>query len=61
MTAQMSEEAGGAVVDDASPGDRRLVARRANQLCRRAEPHTDSIPCAAHLHEAQRQLFRLAV
>ena len=37
------------------PGD---VARRATQLCRRAEPHTDAWPCPSHLSEAARQLVR---
>jgi hypothetical protein len=36
------------------------VVRRATQLCRRAEPHTDQVPCPSHLSEANRQLFRLA-
>ena len=36
------------------------VARRATQLCLRAEPHTDHVPCPTHVSEANRQLFRLA-
>ena len=60
MTAQGSDEAM-AVFGNVSRGDQLSVARRANQLCRRAEPHTDSAPCPAHVHEAQRQLFGLSV
>jgi hypothetical protein len=60
MSAQQSEvpaEDPGAEVDPKA--DRELV-RRADQLCRRAEPHTDRSPCAAHLAEAQRQLLGLS-
>ena len=53
MTAQRSEQA---VVAEMSMAEERELVRRANQLCRRAEPHTEVVPCAAHLHEAQRQL-----
>jgi hypothetical protein len=37
----------------------RQVVRRATQLCRRAEPHTDETPCTAHMNEANRQLLGL--
>lgn len=40
---------------------RREVQRRANQLCRGAEPHADEIPCSRHVQEAQRQLVGLVV
>jgi hypothetical protein len=43
--------------DDVTEADDREVVRRAELLCRRAEPHADSVPCAAHLQEAHRQLF----
>lgn len=33
------------------------VVRRAGQLCRRAEPHTDQPPCTAHRNEARRQVL----
>lgn len=61
MTAQQWDEAGGHETPDLSPSDQRQVIRRADQLCRRAEPHADEAPCRAHLHEAQRQLFDLVV
>jgi hypothetical protein len=57
MTAQQSDDASGPIISDMTAAQEREVVRRANQLCRRAEPHTESVPCAAHLHEAQRQLF----
>jgi len=60
MTAQRSDEAM-ANLDEVSPGDQRSVVRRADQLCRRAEPHTHSAPCPVHVHEAQRQLFGACV
>jgi hypothetical protein len=44
-------------VSDVSEADQREIVRRAIQLCRGAEPHTDAVPCPAHLHEAQRQLL----
>jgi hypothetical protein len=53
----MSEEPGGPAGAEVSPADRREILRRANLLCRRAEPHADEVPCPGHLHEAQRQLF----
>lgn len=57
MTAQRSAERSGAVLEGVSPIDQGLVLRRADHLCRRAEPHADVVPCPTHLHEAQRQLF----
>lgn len=56
MAAQRSEDMSERAVsgDDA---DQAEIARRAHQLCRRAEPHTEVVPCAVHLHEAQRQLL----
>ncbi|MGI8777788.1 MAG: hypothetical protein ACR2LJ_10510 [Acidimicrobiales bacterium] len=30
--------------------------RRAVRLCVAAEPHTGSVPCAGHLHQARSQL-----
>jgi hypothetical protein len=60
MSAQQSDlpsENPGADVD---PAVERELVRRANQLCRRAEPHTDRSPCAAHRAEAHRQLHGLA-
>lgn len=38
-------------------GDR--LVHRADQLCRRAEPHADDTPCPVHLAEARRQLLAL--
>ena len=60
MSAQQSgfptEDRGAKVDPKADPE----LVRRADQLCRRAEPHTDRSPCAAHLAEAQRQLLGLS-
>lgn len=61
MTGAVSEEPGGQAEQMLTAADRRAIQRRANQLCRRAEPHADEIPCPGHLQEAQRQLFGLAV
>jgi hypothetical protein len=61
MTAPMSEEPGDPAGAQVRPVDRREIVRRANQLCRRAEPHADEVPCQAHLQEAQRQLLGMAV
>jgi hypothetical protein len=61
MTAQhtdVAEELFGATPE---PTMDMQVVRRATQLCLRAEPHTDRSPCAAHLSEANRQLFGLAI
>ena len=55
MTAQQSD--GGMEVLDVATQDR--VVHRADQLCRRAEPHADDTPCPAHLAEARRQLLAL--
>jgi hypothetical protein len=57
----MSEEPGDPAGAQVRPVDRREIVRRANQLCRRAEPHADEVPCQAHLQEAQRQLLGMAV
>lgn len=57
MTAQRSAERSDSVVEGVGPADQRLILRRAEHLCRRAEPHADVVPCPTHLHEAQRQLF----
>lgn len=40
-------------------GTKDRVVHRADQLCRRAEPHTADTPCPAHLIEARRQLLAL--
>lgn len=32
------------------------VVRRAERLCRQAEPHAESTPCPAHLREAAAQM-----
>jgi len=55
MSAQQSEVQ---VDGNGTAPDPQLV-RRATQLCRGAEPHTDAWPCAAHLAEAHRQLLGL--
>lgn len=60
MTVQGSGEMGGSVLTGARRADQPELVRRAEQLCRRSEPHTDTVPCASHLHEAQRQLAMLA-
>lgn len=57
MTAQQSETPTGLPGSGLDPETDRQMVRRASQLCLRAEPHTDESPCAAHRHEAQRQLF----
>jgi hypothetical protein len=57
MSAQQAEDGGATVMPKVTAAEEREIVRRANQLCRRAEPHTESAPCPAHLHEAQRQLF----
>ncbi len=59
MTAQGPDVPG--ELRGSDPGVQREVVRRASQLCLRAEPHTDESPCAAHLTEASRQLFGMAV
>jgi hypothetical protein len=56
MTQSLPERSG-SVVEGCSPTDHRPILRRAEHLCRRAEPHADVIPCQTHLHEAQRQLL----
>lgn len=40
-----------------NPAFEAQVARRAEQLCRSAEPHTSAGVCAIHESEARRQLF----
>ncbi len=60
MSALRSEEP----VDLRSPEpgtDQEQLARRATQLCLRAEPHTNAAPCAMHLGEASRQLVEITV
>lgn len=57
MTAQGSEQVTEVVAMGTAAPDQAEVVRRANQLCRRAEPHSDVVPCTTHLHEAQRQLL----
>jgi hypothetical protein len=61
MTAQRSDVPGGPASSETGLGTDREVVRRAAQLCLRAEPHTEQSPCAAHLSEANRQLFGIAV
>lgn len=61
MTAQPVDVPGGRPDSEIDAGARQEVVRRASQLCLRAEPHTDESPCPAHLSEASRQLFGLAV
>ena len=55
MTAQQSDDR----MDALDLGARDRVVHRADQLCRRAEPHTEDTPCPAHLAEARRQLLAL--
>ncbi len=61
MTTQQSDVPGELFDPAPDPAMAAQVVRRATQLCLRAEPHTDRSPCAAHLSEANRQLFGLAV
>ena len=61
MTAQQSDVPGDLLDSEPEPAVGAGVVRRATQLCLRAEPHTDRSPCAAHVSEANRQLFGLAV
>lgn len=61
MTAQRSDvpdTLSDPVVEPLGHGD---VVRRATLLCLRAEPHAEQSPCAAHVAEANRQLFGIAV
>ena len=44
-------------VETLEVGTKDRVVYRADQLCRRAEPHADDAPCPAHLAEARRQLL----
>jgi hypothetical protein len=44
-------------MDGPDAGTQDRVVYRANQLCLRAEPHTEESPCPAHLAEARRQLL----
>jgi hypothetical protein len=60
MTAPVSEEPSGPAAE-VTAADRREIVRRADLLCRRAEPHADEVPCPAHMQEAHRQLFGMAV
>ena len=60
MSAQQSETLTEFASPELDPQTDRQVVRRANQLCFRAEPHTEESPCAAHLNEARRQLFGLS-
>lgn len=57
MTTSQADEPGATVVSDVRAADESEIVRRAEHLCRRAEPHAESVPCQAHVHEAQRQLF----
>jgi hypothetical protein len=59
MTAQPELPGQVSTLDCASAPEPQVV-RRATQLCLRAEPHTDEVPCPAHVSEANRQLFRIA-
>lgn len=59
MSAQQSDVPGELLSSEPDPPMQRQVVRRATQLCRRAEPHTDETPCAAHINEANRQLLEL--
>jgi hypothetical protein len=59
MSAQQSDVPRELPSSEPDPSTPRQVVRRASQLCLRAEPHTDESPCAAHLHEAARQLLDL--
>ncbi len=61
MTAQQTELPGPVSTFEPTAAVPHQVARRATQLCLRAEPHTDQSPCPAHLSEANRQLFRLTI
>ena len=61
MTAQRSDVRDEPPVSEVDAAVRGEIVRRASQLCLRAEPHTDRSPCSAHLTEAHRQLFGLAV
>ena len=57
MTAQQTEFPGQPPTLEVDATARQEVARRATQLCLRAEPHAGQSPCPAHLSEANRQLF----
>ena len=57
MTAPQTELPGQASTLDLDAAVRQEIARRATQLCLRAEPHTGQSPCPAHVSEANRQLF----
>lgn len=57
MTAQRSDDPVELPSSRPDPATQRQVVRRAMQLCRGAEPHTEESPCAAHLSEASRQLL----
>jgi hypothetical protein len=59
MSAQQSDLPGELLSSQHDASMQRQVVRRATQLCRRAEPHTDETPCAAHMNEANRQLLEL--
>ena len=53
VTAQQSDGR----VEALGAGTKDPVVHRADQLCRRAEPHAADTPCPAHLAEARRQLW----